>query len=76
MVLELVEGINWGSRNPKIPPSEAKDRLALVTAAKVTPCLSLCVNLEPWALGLEPWAVCGPLSSLYALFEALCEPNP
>lgn len=35
MVLELVEGINWGARSPKIPPSEAKDRLALVTAAKV-----------------------------------------
>jgi len=34
MALELVEGIDWGMRTPKIPSGEAKDRLALVTAAK------------------------------------------
>lgn len=34
MVLELIEGINWGTAADKLPPSEAKNRLALVTAAK------------------------------------------
>ena len=34
MVLEIVEGVNWGTKYPKIPPSESKDRLALITAAK------------------------------------------
>lgn len=26
MVLELVEGLNWGEQAPRIPDSEAKDR--------------------------------------------------
>jgi hypothetical protein len=26
MALELVEGIDWGARTPKIPSGEAKDR--------------------------------------------------
>ncbi len=34
MMLELVEGINWGTAVGKIPPSESKNRLALITGAK------------------------------------------
>ncbi len=29
LMLELIESINWGSRAPKIPPSEAKNRCGL-----------------------------------------------
>jgi cell division protease FtsH len=32
MVLEVIEAQEWGPGAPKIPPSEAKDRLALVGA--------------------------------------------
>lgn len=34
LVMELVEGINWGQPAPRLPSGEAKNRLALVTAAK------------------------------------------
>ncbi|GLI69609.1 hypothetical protein VaNZ11_014276 [Volvox africanus] len=46
MVLELVEGINWGETAPRIPESVAKDRLALVTAAKAV-AFALTPGLEP-----------------------------
>lgn len=34
MVLDIIENLNFGPTSPKIPPSEAKNRLAIVTAAK------------------------------------------
>ncbi|PNW85891.1 hypothetical protein CHLRE_03g201100v5 [Chlamydomonas reinhardtii] len=46
MVLELVEGLNWGEQAPRIPDSEAKDRLALITAAKAV-AFALTPGLEP-----------------------------
>ncbi|GLC47538.1 hypothetical protein PLESTB_001403000 [Pleodorina starrii] len=46
MVLELVEGLDWGDKAPRIPESEAKDRLALVTAAKAV-AFALTPGLEP-----------------------------
>lgn len=45
MMLELVEGINWGVAAGRIPASEAKDRLALVTGAKAV-ALALTPGLE------------------------------
>lgn len=45
MMLELVEGINWGTAAGRIPPSEAKNRLALVTAAKAV-ALALTPGME------------------------------
>ncbi|KIZ04815.1 cell division protease FtsH [Monoraphidium neglectum] len=46
MVLEVIEAQEWGPGAPKIPPSEAKDRLALVTAAKAV-ALALTPGVEP-----------------------------
>ncbi|KAG2494742.1 hypothetical protein HYH03_006989 [Edaphochlamys debaryana] len=46
LVLELVQGLNWGDQAPRIPESEAKDRLALVTAAKAV-AFALTPGLEP-----------------------------
>ncbi|EFJ40530.1 hypothetical protein VOLCADRAFT_121711 [Volvox carteri f. nagariensis] len=46
MVLELVEGLNWGEKAPRIPDTAAKDRLALVTAAKAV-AFALTPGLEP-----------------------------
>jgi len=46
MVMELVEGLNWGTRAARIPPSEAKDRLAMVTAAKAV-AFALTPGLDP-----------------------------
>ncbi|GFR40632.1 hypothetical protein Agub_g1214 [Astrephomene gubernaculifera] len=46
LVMELVEGLNWGEKAPRIPDSQAKDRLALVTAAKAV-AFALTPGLEP-----------------------------
>ncbi|PNH06599.1 ATP-dependent zinc metalloprotease FtsH [Tetrabaena socialis] len=46
LVLELVENLNWGEKAPRIPDSEAKDRLAMVTAAKAV-AFALTPGLEP-----------------------------
>ncbi|WIA18809.1 hypothetical protein OEZ85_003491 [Tetradesmus obliquus] len=46
MVLELVEAQEWGPSAPRIPPSEAKDRLAEVTAAKAV-AMALTPGIDP-----------------------------
>ena len=46
MVLEVIEAQEWGPSAPRIPPSEAKERLALVTAAKAV-AMALTPGVEP-----------------------------
>jgi hypothetical protein len=46
MVMEVIEAQEWGPSAPRIPPSEAKSRLAFVTAAKAV-AMALTPGLEP-----------------------------
>lgn len=43
---QLIEAQEWGPSAPRIPPSEAKNRLAAVTAAKAV-AMALCPGIEP-----------------------------
>lgn len=46
MMLELVEAQEWGPSAPRIPASEAKNRLSLITAAKAV-ALALTPGIDP-----------------------------
>eukprot|EP00879_Flechtneria_rotunda_P028369 GHRR01030473.1.p1 GENE.GHRR01030473.1~~GHRR01030473.1.p1 ORF type:complete len:319 (+),score=89.91 GHRR01030473.1:118-957(+) len=46
MVIELVEAQEWGPSAPRIPPSEAKNRLAEITAAKAV-AMALTPGIDP-----------------------------
>lgn len=54
MMVDIIEGINWGERAGKIPPSEAKGRLAAITAAKGVS-LALTPGVE-WIKRLTLWS--------------------
>lgn len=46
MIMDLIDNQSWGEATGKIPPSEAKNRLALVTAAKAV-AFALTPGLDP-----------------------------